>query len=191
MSSDTLTSSETQNLSTESTSPRLQDYCRSTFQNFLDTCKIPFHTRELDQALFTAACDSASRFGCCMSGPLSVVPHLRMGAMMGSVPFGHRELDIQLFIALYTGYLLHMDDMCQRDASLVGNFIDTFTLHQPQGHPVLDAFAELLLDLPDKFGKVISNVMVTSALNMITALLLEVEVPDMSVSSYMFSVLFV
>lgn len=159
----------------------LRETCSAMVKGFLNDCGIPYRAREVDQNLFEAACDSATKRGCCMSGPGNLLSALRVGASFGSTSYRHREFDVQLFTALFTAYATYMDDMCARDASLVGKFVDNFILNKPQGHPVLDAFAGLLLEMPEKFSEVVSNLMITSSLNLITAWLLEADVPHMIV----------
>lgn len=160
----------------------LRDYCRTLIKAFLTECKLPYHTEDLDDDLFKAACDRASEHGCCMSGSSSIIPYLQVGTLMGSACYGHREFEAQLFMTLFTAYVAYLDDACAPDASLVSKFVETFTLHQPQGHPVLDALASLLLEMPDRLDKMVSNLALTSALNLVTSWLLEAEIPHVSVS---------
>ena len=94
------------------------------------------------------------------------------------------NLIFNFFTTLFTDYATYMDNMCARDTSLVAKFVDNFIYKKPQGHPVLDAYANLLLDMPNTFQEVVSNLMITSSLNLITAWLLEAEAPHMSVSCH-------
>ena len=162
----------------------LQTKCSAMIKRFLKDCGMPYHVRESDQDLFGAACNVASKGGCCMSGSLSLIPALRVGTSIGCTSYRHREFDIQLFTTLFTDYATYMDNMCARDTSLVAKFVDNFICKKPQGHPVLDAYANLLLDMPNTFQEVVSNLMITSSLNLITAWLLEAEAPHMSVSCH-------
>lgn len=160
----------------------LHDYCRNLIKAYLADCKIPFVNETLDPNVFKAACDKASEYGCCMSGPLSIVPAIKVGTLMGTACYGHRDFEIQLFMSLFTAYTVYMDDACTPDASLASKFVESFASGQPQGHPVLDALAAILLEIPQKFGKVVSNLVLTSALNLVTSWLLEAEIPRISVS---------
>jgi len=55
-------------------------------------------------------------------------------------------------------------------------------MHQKQKNPVLDDFADLLYNVSEHWpNRVVSNLIVTSTLNLVNALLLESETQEMRV----------
>lgn len=96
----------------------------------------------------------------------------------------------RIFIALYTAFLIYLDDVFQKDVDRVSVFNDRFIQGQPQEDPVLDSFAALLHEIPNHYGRVVSNIMLTSTLNLVNALLLEHETQTMPVRIKTFMKLF-
>jgi len=104
------------------------------------------------------------------------------GVVMATTAYAHlNNKSTQILIALYTAFLIYLDDVFQHDVELVYCFNERFILCQAQDDPVLDGFASLLHEFPQHFGRVVSNIMITSTLNLVTALLLEFETQDMKV----------
>lgn len=115
-------------------------------------------------------------------GAPSLRPFMPGGVVMATTAYAHLDnKSTQIFIALYTAFLIYLDDVFQHDVEHVYCFNERFILCQAQDDPVLDGFASLLREFPQHFGRVVSNIMITSTLNLVTALLLEHETQDMKV----------
>lgn len=55
---------------------------------------------------------------------------------------------MRTLIALYTAFLIYVDDIFQYHADAVHDFNELFVLPKPRGDFVLDFFAQLQLELP-------------------------------------------
>ena len=88
---------------------------------------------------------------------------------------------IRIFIALYTAFLLYLDDIFQNNIQPLREFNERFVLKQSQENEVLNSFADLLLEMPELFTGVVFNIMINSTLNFVTGLLLEYETRGMAV----------
>ena len=161
----------------------LLEYCQRVLQEFLTSCSIPFYVTPLDER-FTGLCvEDATRRGCIMSGPQSFRPFITDGVAMSLTAYAHlNDEDAMVYIAIYTAFLIYLEDIFHKDVDLVREFNTRFALHQPKGNAVLDALATFLMEMPERFGRVVANLMMTSTLNLITAVILEDELQNISVS---------
>ena len=118
-----------------------------------------------------------------MSGPLSVVPFIPDGVAMALTAYAHLKTDDErVYIAMYTAFLIYIEDIFHKDMGIVQQFNSRFTLHQPKENAVLDALSNLLLEMPDRFDSIVANIMIASTLNLVTAALLEDQLESISVS---------
>ncbi|TFK38295.1 isoprenoid synthase domain-containing protein [Crucibulum laeve] len=162
---------------------------RHAITEFLQHCNLPFPVTNYDTDFHDACCREARRKGYPMDstypGCTSLYPFIPGGVVMATTAYSHlHKQDARIFIALYTAFLIYLDDIFQKDVGLVSEFNERFIHKRAQLDPVLDSFADLLYELPQHFGRVVSNIMVTSTLNLVTALLLEHETQDMTLSPY-------
>jgi hypothetical protein len=101
---------------------------------------------------------------------------------MATTAYRHlKDESTRILIALYTAFLIYLDDVFQYDAESVAEFNKRFLQKEDQMDEVLQGFAELLLEIPHHFGSVASNMIVTATLNYVTGILLEYEVLGMPV----------
>ncbi|EKG19621.1 Terpenoid synthase [Macrophomina phaseolina MS6] len=98
------------------------------------------------------------------------------GVAMARNAYAHQPHEVQMFISLYTAFLVYLDDMFENDMDAVRQFNHKFISRKPQKLELLDHFAELLHEMPALFGSVVANIMTTSTLNLVTALSIEHEV---------------
>lgn len=104
------------------------------------------------------------------------------GVHMACNAYAHiPDKSIRLYVCFYTAFLVYLDDMFENDIDAVKEFNNRFVAHKPQRHWILDHLAGFLLEMPKIFGDVVANMMTTSALNLITALLLEDELKGVPV----------
>ncbi|KAL0948101.1 hypothetical protein HGRIS_010718 [Hohenbuehelia grisea] len=106
----------------------------------------------------------------------SIRPKVIEGACIAATAYKHvTDERIKVYIALYTAVLIYLEDYMQDDASiqLIAEFTTRFAKRQPQVHPVLSAFADILRDAHDLFAPVAANLIVTSGLSFVTAVWLE------------------
>ncbi|KAF8882389.1 isoprenoid synthase domain-containing protein [Infundibulicybe gibba] len=160
---------------------------RVVIDGFLSRCEIPFSVTQYDHNFHAACCREAHRKGYLVedSRQNSLLSFLPGGVIMATTAYAHlTNQSTRIFIALYTGFLIYLDDVFQNDIDSVSCFNNNFIQRLPQKDPVLDGFASLLHEFPQHFGRLVSNIMITSTLNLVSALLLEFETRNMTVSSH-------
>ncbi|KAF4576377.1 terpene cyclase [Pleurotus pulmonarius] len=164
------------------------DHVRQCVNRFLTECKIPYIVKPFDQEFHEECCAEAARRGCPMEdapGIRSISPKLVSGVGMAVYTFGHlHDRPTQIYIALYTGLLMYVEDYMQHDVENVSTFNQKYIRGEPQGHPVLDALAALLDELPQRFEPIVANIILTSALNYITAVWLEHQTETLELSPH-------
>ncbi|KAE9386497.1 terpenoid synthase, partial [Gymnopus androsaceus JB14] len=93
---------------------------------------------------------------------------------MACTAYSHLNVESsRIFIALYTAFLIHLDDMVEPEISHLYSFNKYFVHKEPHGTRILEAFALLLRETTDHFDDICSNIIVTATLNLVTARLLE------------------
>lgn len=100
------------------------------------------------------------------------------GVAMSRNAYPHQSRDIQIFICLYTAFLIYIDDMAGYDIGALEQFNYRFSTGQPQSIALLEHFASLLKQAPSLFGTIPANIITTSTLNLVTARLIEHVVED-------------
>lgn len=102
---------------------------------------------------------------------------------MASTAYAHLDCKrTRIFIALYTAFLIYLDDVFQNEVEEVRSFNQRFMQGQPQGDIVLDAFAKLLHGTSQHFDQLASDIIMTSTLNLVTALSLEYKIKHQTVN---------
>lgn len=110
---------------------------------------------------------------------------------MGSLAYGHlADKDLSILITLYTACGIHLDDIFARDVTIVQTFNERFMRNEKQLDPILDCFAGVLRDFQLYFDPPIYNIIITSTLNAVTALLLEEDMKGVVVSRFTSTLMF-
>ncbi len=149
----------------------------------LDVHHVKFTVEPYDLGLQQMCYEEAVKRGCIMTGKFSLLPHIPGGVVMAATAYKHlKSTETCLLIALYTAFLIFLDDAFHEDMDEVAEFNSKFIANKPNEIPNLNVFAELLRDLPKYFNTIVANVMVTSTLNLVTALSLEQEIGGLKVS---------
>ncbi|KAG9223244.1 hypothetical protein PLEOSDRAFT_155013 [Pleurotus ostreatus PC15] len=150
---------------------------------FLTECGTQYFTVPYSYDLHALCIQDAIRRGCVMDGEFGMQHCIPGGVVMAMTAFAHLDNQAtRILIALYTAFLIFLDDSFPEAIELVASFNLRFIRKELQGHASLDAFAQILRELPHHFGSVSANIMVSSSLNFVTALSLEHEVPSMTIS---------
>ncbi|KAH7884952.1 isoprenoid synthase domain-containing protein [Phlebopus sp. FC_14] len=121
-----------------------------------------------------------------MDGNESVQTYLPEGVVYASSATAHLDSkQTKIWVALYTSCALFIDDTtsCPSKRGEAYQLNNRFNLAQTQGNGVLDAFADLLRQLPEHFQAIPSNIITTSTMNYVTGNLLELETEGMEISS--------
>lgn len=154
---------------------------RNIVRNFLSGCDIAYPTPP-GHSGFQADCISEGvRRGCITADNDALKRFIPAGVAMACNAYHHQSHEIQMYICFYTAFLVYLDDVFEKDIDAVLPFNHRFITNQKQNDVLLDHFAQLLLDMPSVFGTAVANMMTTSTLNLVTALLIEHEFRDVKV----------
>ncbi|TFK66360.1 terpenoid synthase [Pluteus cervinus] len=156
---------------------------RHIIEKFLSDCHLDFAIVPFEKEFYQECCDEVLRRGYSMgTEEHSLRRCLHVGVGITTTAYAHLpRRDTQMFIAIYTGLLVYVDDACQRDVNLVKQFNRRFITGQPQADPILDSLAKHLHEFPDHYDPFVADLMLTSTLNFITAQVLEWELKSMRV----------
>ncbi|CAK5267583.1 unnamed protein product [Mycena citricolor] len=157
------------------------DTTRTAVLKFLDGIAQPLPPRTpIEKSLFKDSCAAAVQRG----WPADTAPkYMGGGVAMSSTGYAHLDNNsTRILIAVYTACGIYLDDVYQHNTTGVSEFNQRFFEHVPQADPVLDCFAQILLEIGDHFDRVVANIIVTSTLNAVTALTLEARTQGMAIS---------
>lgn len=123
--------------------------------------------------------------GCAENEP-SWLSYLKIGVYLSSIMYSHLKTDVPrlTYIALYASFIIYSDDLFKRDTELVASFGTRLIRGEKQGHPVLNALADLLNDSEMHFGPTGANIIFYDTVGYFTSLLLDYETPSLKVSTH-------
>jgi len=148
---------------------------RNAVNDFLARCNFSFPVTHYDRDFHNSCCNVARGKGYPVDSP-PLQLFIPGGVVMATTAYAHlQNKSTQILIALYTAFLIYVDDVYQHDVEGINCFNERFILCQAQDDPVLDALASLLREFHQYFGRAASNIMITSTMNFITSLLLDHE----------------
>ncbi|KAJ3801877.1 isoprenoid synthase domain-containing protein [Lentinula aff. detonsa] len=157
----------------------------SAIRSFLSRCSIPYQKLPMDVTLLELCYTEATKRGYIVEGPDPLKPFIPAGVTTAFTSYAHLgNTSAQVWIALYTACAVYCDDKFQKDTDAVAVFSERLMRGQPQEDRALDAFADLILEIPRHFPRVTANIMVTSTLNFVNALLLEDQTKGLKVSAW-------
>jgi hypothetical protein len=160
---------------------------RQSVTDFLVRCEIPYKRIPVEDSFLKTCYREAEVRGYITEDDQSLRPFILGGVIMAVTGYAHlADESVQVLIALYTACAIFLDDMFKRDVEAVSLFNERFVRGAPQGNRVLDAFADIVLEVHRRFPRVVANIMVTSTLNGVNALLLEYETRNMPVCLMLF-----
>ena len=87
-----------------------------------------------------------------------------------------------MFIALYTAFLVRLDDAYAGDIKGLNSFNERFVNGQKQADEGLDGFDRFLRETSLHYHGIPANVILTASLNYVTSIILEYETQEMMVS---------
>ena len=158
---------------------------REIMESMLLKMDVPYNVTPYDQKLHDICCQRAIEQGYPMSSDrseLSLLPFIPSGVIMSATAYTHIENEAtRVFIALYTAFLVYVDDVYERDNSAVRVFIERFVRGEKQLEPVLDGLAHFLPEIADHYEPVVANIILTATLNLINASTLEFQTQGMKV----------
>ncbi|KAF9024115.1 terpenoid synthase, partial [Hymenopellis radicata] len=105
------------------------------------------------------------------------------GITIASISYGHLENpSLRLYVALYTAFLMYLDDTFASDVAGLASFHGRFCRAESHGNVVLDFFSSFLRDTHAYFDYMAANLIITAALNFVTALVLEQRTKNIKLS---------
>ncbi|KAF9467087.1 isoprenoid synthase domain-containing protein [Collybia nuda] len=157
---------------------------RDCVADFLSRCKIGYKHAPIDPSFLECCYREAKSRGYVTEDEQLFLQFLPGGAAMALTGYAHLpDMSIRVSIALYTACGIYLDDKFKTDVDAVAKFNERFIRGTPQEDRVLDAFADIILDILHRFPRVSGNMIVSSTLNAVNALLLEYETRNMKVSN--------
>ncbi|EIN04069.1 terpenoid synthase [Punctularia strigosozonata HHB-11173 SS5] len=150
----------------------LDEVC-ATIRAFLARCQVPYPKVDYDQEFDRLTREDLVRRRCPLSGSHSVAPYVEASVWIASKAYGHIPLETQIFVCVYTVLLIYLDDTYSDDTAGLDDFNTRFVLGQEQRDPTLRCVDEFIREIPQRYPPVTANIIVTSTLNLMTALLLE------------------
>ncbi|KAL0568085.1 hypothetical protein V5O48_013910 [Marasmius crinis-equi] len=146
----------------------------------LERCAIPASVLPLDRELYDACKEIASSE---FLLPSTVYPwfekYLSVGVMLASIGYPHLPYRARVHVAIYTACLNALDDVFQTDPEHLGGFHERFTKGLPQGDPIQDFLVKILQDTPKYYGRLQTALIITSTLDFVTSLSVELEIREM------------
>ncbi|TFY79620.1 hypothetical protein EWM64_g4388 [Hericium alpestre] len=121
-------------------------------QDFLRRCILIYPDTDMNRfSDLTAACEAVSTSrGYITLQDDSFRKFIPAGVAMGYIGYAHHpDGNVQLYISLYTAFLIYCDDMFENDILAVQEeFNGRFMMGQPQRHWILDPFETRLTTSP-------------------------------------------
>ncbi|KAG2146067.1 isoprenoid synthase domain-containing protein [Suillus bovinus] len=159
----------------------LASICQSVAE-FLRRCGLQYKNITLDEARYSECSQEAIKRGYPMD---DILPYMAIGVAMMSNAYDHLpDPATQMWMCLFTAVGTCIDDMMLKEEYIVHmyRFTERFVNCQPQGHPVMNAYDELLREVACHYSAPASNFIVTSALDCLSSTLLDNETKDMPIS---------
>ncbi|KAH7912526.1 terpenoid synthase [Hygrophoropsis aurantiaca] len=157
---------------------------RDAILSFLQGCAIPYIPATVDENFYQECYNECVRRKYPVEGKYSVRTYLRQGVAIAFTSYSHLPEAVMVEIALYTACAIYMDDMAGRGGDMEAAYLfnERFVQKRNHGDKNLDAFADSLSKLSQYASRVVYNIIVTSTLNGVTALLVECETQNMLLS---------
>lgn len=98
----------------------------------------------------------------------------------------YRHLDnysTRVFIALWTGLIVHIDDEYEAYSDGLKEFFDRFARRESQCYHVLDQLVTMTHEFPQHWGVVSSNLITASQMDYLTSSILDNDIKGMEVSN--------
>ncbi|KAJ3510944.1 hypothetical protein NLJ89_g4390 [Agrocybe chaxingu] len=166
--------------------PTSPDDIRDVLNRFFERCQIRYDEFPYDIDLHNLCIEEAHKHSYPVDpspGVPSILKALPAGVAIAATSYAHlHSRDVQVFIALYTGFLVYLDDCVTHDVSGVDMFVERFISGHPQDNDVLESLALFLRETYVYYSGIQANIIMTSTLNFITSVVLENKTQTMQPS---------
>ncbi|KAG1883984.1 isoprenoid synthase domain-containing protein [Suillus subluteus] len=161
---------------------------RQVIANFLRRCGLSYANIAnitIGETLYSECYQEAVNRGFPMDGKYSLRPYMAVGVAMFNTYVYLPDRATRMWICLFTVLVTCIDDMMDKGEDLVHvhNFYERFVSNQSQGNPVLSALDALLRDIVHHYPSPVSNLIVASAFDFISSIMLDNETKDMQISA--------
>ncbi|KAK2462184.1 hypothetical protein APHAL10511_005816 [Amanita phalloides] len=158
---------------------------KGVLQHLLGRLEIQFEISDFDHQ-FDSACRRAARDrGIALDGDAPHIgSYISVGVALATTAYAHLPSDdSRIYIALFTAALAAVQDVCRNEYEPLKAFCSRYLQGKKHGHPILDCYAMILRELPDRYRLVVADMMLQSNMDFITALVLEHDMQDRPMSS--------
>ena len=159
---------------------------RDIIAELLSRCDLPYHRTPYDHDLHDLCIQECKLKGYPIGkshGKASILRHIPCGVIMASTAYAHlKNRSTQVFIAMFTAYLIWMDDAYTQNVTGVDYFTARFVTGQQQATECLDGLARLLRETTLHYHGIQANLILMASLNFITSTILDFETQGMVVS---------
>ncbi|KAG2146059.1 isoprenoid synthase domain-containing protein [Suillus bovinus] len=172
----------TNNLSTSTLDGKVLANIRQSIAEFLQRCGLQYKKIPLDEAWCSECYQEVIKRGYPMD---DILPYIAVGVAMVSNAYDHLpDRASKMWMCLFTTLLACIDDKMITPEYMVHayRFNEQFVNCQPQGHPLMNALDGLLREVTCHHSAPVSNFVVTSSLDFVSSLLLDIETKDMPIS---------
>ena len=154
--------------------------------DFFDKCNAPVKVVDYDEELYVATSEMIKQLGYPLDDPITMKsfnPYLKSGVLAAVSAYPHlTNLSTRTFAAAYAAFFIIIDDIFTDEPGPISEFNSRLVRGAEQGHPVLDAYARLLLELPKYWDPVMADMMRQSAMTFMTSFIVEQHLQDAKVS---------
>ncbi|KAF9265366.1 terpenoid synthase [Marasmius fiardii PR-910] len=157
---------------------------KSMVRELLEKCKIPLDQLPFDQDLYDVCKEYMASH---LNFPSSYYPwfgkYLNVGVVIAFTSYSHLPKCNRMHVAVYTAFATALDDIFAENYGHMEGFNERFVKGIPQDDPILDGLAQTLLDTSTYHGRVQSNLIISSTLDFVTSLRIDMDVAKMTTLS--------
>ncbi|KAF9261171.1 terpenoid synthase [Marasmius fiardii PR-910] len=174
---------------TTSLSCSTKSFIKRMVYELFEKCQITLDKLPFDQDLYDECKEyMASR----LHFPSSLYPwfgkYLNVGVVIAFTSYSHLPKCNRMHIAIYTAFATALDDIFVENYEHMEGFNERFVKGISQDDPILDGLAQTLFDTSGYHDRVQSNLIVSSTLDFVTSLRIDMDIPEMtSLSSSSFA----
>ncbi|KAF8629915.1 hypothetical protein AX15_003193 [Amanita polypyramis BW_CC] len=159
-----------------------KDDIKATVLDFFQKCEAPLKLVEFDDELYAASRDKIIQLGYPLDDAITMKyfhPFLKDAVYATVASYPHLEdITIRAFITSYVALFLPIDDYFADEPGPVGEFNSRLIRGIKQAHPLLEAYACLLHEVPNYWDPAMADMMRQSAMTFLTSLVVERQLRD-------------
>ncbi|KAG7086477.1 hypothetical protein E1B28_002428 [Marasmius oreades] len=151
-----------------------KSFIKCMVQEVLEKCNIPLDKLPFDQDFYDQCKEILeSKYHL----PSSIGPYLFVGVTIAFTAYSHLPHSNRAHVAIFTTLVAALDDNSHKRME---SFNDRFVKGLPQDDPILDALAKSLSEAHEYYGQIQCNLIVTSTLDFITSLMMDMDMKSLA-----------